>query len=1108
MPRGVALPLACASLLLLTGNELVARDYTVCPAQGESKVAVLLLDFPFIAFPTTWYTSDEWRTMFFSSSPPSMTSFFTEVSYGKTQLKGDVFGPIHLSKTYQYAVTSERVDALKEAIGIVGKTADMREYDRFVVLMPVNSGSGGNGGGDCMPWEAPTGYFSARVVFLGIDIRAKPSVSALLYLINHEMGHNLGPHHATFLGFGANTVGPPGALGNFVDYGDPYSVMGSGTLESVSELIGHFSARHRLVAGWLNMGTHIQDVQQGAQFRLEPIESDPPGLKALRIRRLPASDQWFWVEYRQPLGYDADLARYTSKVFGGVLVQYEDSMQPSTGGTKVQTLLLDMHPETPGTLKDAALESGAIWSDPFGPVTIQVANAGTGGVDVTVRYDESCATVDKTSRTVPATGGSGTIDVKASGTCQWKASVYGSFVSINGSASGSGSATLTFSVPQNTTNLPRTAWITIDRQSVPITQDFVRLAPAVKSITPSSGMGAILADVWRTFDTVFTDPNGAADLRRLQVLFSTDQLTSAACYVDFDVIQKSFRLAGDSGADWIEPGSAGQESGFLGNSQCRIRTTAAAEALNDVDYNLILNVEFKSGFVGQKTVYLRAEDASGLSSGWQAMGTWKPFINVQPSVVSVSPASGTGLSQTFRLTARDANGADDIYQVSLTVARSGDTQVCAVLVDLKNSRVSLLKDDLTWMQMVSTKSAVVLQSSYCGIEASRVSWTSAGNDAVVDIPVVFIPGFSGTKDVTGAARDFAASTLYRTVTGKWIIPADACQFALNPAEAQVGPNRATGTFLVTNGADCTWLLTSDSTWLSISPPITRTGTATITYTADFNLTTSSRSGVIRMSGVPFKVTQAGREVALGVPLLAASYPMYGPNPWSGLGSGSWLTLRGTNLSPSTRVWGPEDFAAGKLPTQLDGVSVTVNGKPGYLYYVSPAQLNVLMPDFDVEEPLALRISTPAGTLTSTSTAVVRKYAPAFFMFDAENSKYVAGVHPDGTLLGKPALYPGLNLRPAKPGGAVQLYGCGFGPSDPPRPTSDVVIAPAPMASPVTVLVDFYVKAKVLWAGIVGSGLVQINIEVPELSDGDHILVAEINGVRTTGSVYFTVSRSN
>ena len=38
-----------------------------------------------------------------------------------------------------------------------------------------------------------------------------------------------------------------------------------------------------------------------------------------------------------------------------------------------------------------------------------------------------------------------------------------------------------------------------------------------------------------------------------------------------------------------------------------------------------------------------------------------------------------------------------------------------------------------------------------------------------------------------------------------------------------------------------------------------------------------------------------------------------------------------------------EFADGKMPTELNGVSVKVNGKPAYVYYISDTQLNVLTP---------------------------------------------------------------------------------------------------------------------------------------------------------------------
>src|SRR3989442_10699776 len=56
-------------------------------------------------------------------------------------------------------------------------------------------------------------------------------------------------------------------------------------------------------------------------------------------------------------------------------------------------------------------------------------------------------------------------------------------------------------------------------------------------------------------------------------------------------------------------------------------------------------------------------DAEGLNSGWQSRGGWTVPVapgNVAPAADSVSPASGTGASQTFTFTYSDANGYTDI----------------------------------------------------------------------------------------------------------------------------------------------------------------------------------------------------------------------------------------------------------------------------------------------------------------------------------------------------------------------------------------------------------------------------------------------------------------
>jgi len=42
---------------------------------------------------------------------------------------------------------------------------------------------------------------------------------------------------------------------------------------------------------------------------------------------------------------------------------------------------------------------------------------------------------------------------------------------------------------------------------------------------------------------------------------------------------------------------------------------------------------------------------------------------------------------------------------------------------------------------------------------------------------------------------------------------------------------------------------------------------------------------------------------------------------------TWIEIKGQNLAASTRIWQGGDFVSGQMPTRLDGVNVTVNGKP-------------------------------------------------------------------------------------------------------------------------------------------------------------------------------------
>ncbi len=225
---------------------------------------------------------------------------------------------------------------------------------------------------------------------------------------------------------------------------------------------------------------------------------------------------------------------------------------------------------------------------------------------------------------------------------------------------------------------------------------------------------------------------------------------------------------------------------------------------------------------------------------------------------------------------------------------------------------------------------------------------------------------------------------------------------------------------------------------------------------------------------------------------------------AGFASQTWMAIQGTNLAPTTRSWSASDFVGNTLPTQLDGVSANINGKPAPVIYISPTQIIVLAPDDAALGPVAVEVITPQGR--SAPVTVDRQlFAPGWFMFDPEGRKYIAAVHPDGAYLGKPGLYPNLSFRAAKPGDIIWLYGTGFGPTDPSTPSGQVVSPPARLRSPVVVRIGGVI-ASVAWAGLVASGEYQINVVVPELPNGDQPVIAEIGGATTQSGAFITVQR--
>lgn len=254
----------------------------------------------------------------------------------------------------------------------------------------------------------------------------------------------------------------------------------------------------------------------------------------------------------------------------------------------------------------------------------------------------------------------------------------------------------------------------------------------------------------------------------------------------------------------------------------------------------------------------------------------------------------------------------------------------------------------------------------------------------------------------------------------------------------------------------------------------------------------------------FRTQGEGIQTDINQALMSIHSVLNGASFGPGISAGSWVTVFGENLAPTTRTWRAGEIVDGVLPTQLDGLQVLLNGKPAAVYFISPEQLNVQAPDDMALGPVSVEVIRGDGS-RAMSMAELLAASPAFFLFEPENRRYLAAVHTDGTFVGKPNLFGGaVTARPAKPGDVLLLFGTGFGPTEPAVPAGNVVSGAVPLRDSARVLMGG-IQADVLFAGLSGAGLNQLNVRVPQnIASGDVPVAAETMGFSTQDGAFLSV----
>jgi uncharacterized protein (TIGR03437 family) len=205
--------------------------------------------------------------------------------------------------------------------------------------------------------------------------------------------------------------------------------------------------------------------------------------------------------------------------------------------------------------------------------------------------------------------------------------------------------------------------------------------------------------------------------------------------------------------------------------------------------------------------------------------------------------------------------------------------------------------------------------------------------------------------------------------------------------------------------------------------------------------------------------------------------------------GEIISIFGSGMSNSTA-----SAQTLPLPTDLGGVSVTVNGTKIPLFYVSSTQITAMVP-YGISPASGVNYATfkvvNNGTTSNSTTMYVRNTSPGVFSLTQNGIGTAAAEHGDYSVIS--------TSNPAHPGETIAIYLGGLGAVNP--AVQEGSAAPGSSLSSATGGLFVVINSQAITPAFAGltpgaAGLYQINVTVPSgMSAGD----AVINGVTAEGS---------
>ncbi len=345
------------------------------PTTGEQRVCVLLVNFQ---DDTTQNATVEGVRQRMFDPNNSADKWWREASFGKMWITGDVYGWYTLPINRGCDPSEWR----RLAIQMADPDVYFPQYNRLFILVPTGGGCSWGGLGtlgmqtfqtDDGPWTTSTSWCRSEYY--------NTNTNTAIMITTHEGGHNLGQHHASSIAFNGEALGQfdnNGADGTTSEYGDRLDTLGNWNL-------GCYNARHKVTLNWWDP-EHIVDVRRAGTYTLSPYLLNSPEPKALAVFRGRGQntnrDEYLYLEWRQPIGYDQGINWRNGANYNGVLGHFHWN----NGSTK--TYLIDFSYQDNDFL-DAVLRTGQTWLDNYTGLGVRVVGVENGRMVVEVSFSDT-----------------------------------------------------------------------------------------------------------------------------------------------------------------------------------------------------------------------------------------------------------------------------------------------------------------------------------------------------------------------------------------------------------------------------------------------------------------------------------------------------------------------------------------------------------------------------------------------------------------------------------------------------------------------------------------------------------------------------------------------